>query len=150
MDSVVRGRSETDSHPSPPHFDSPDLLYENDRLGLGHHRHDPDGRSRSSPDLHGKSQQRGPRRGNPIQVRHVLQIVDPCRCQDLMGDEIFRLAVVDAGRINAITRDMALLDEKLGGLSREPGEMEPRHVARLVGSQVAPFVGPVLAPARSD
>jgi hypothetical protein len=28
--------------------------------------------------------------------------------------------------------------------------MEPRHVARLVGSQVATFVGPVPAPARSD
>src|SRR5436305_14250052 len=68
--------------------------------------------------------------------------------EDLVRDEIFRRAVVDARGVKAYRLDVALLDEKLCCLFRETREVKVTDVAGLVRAEVAFTIAPVFSPAR--
>ena len=67
---------------------------------------------------------------------------------DLVHDEVGRLAVVDAGRVDAEQADVAFLEQKARRVLADAGEVEVAGIAGRVVAEIGERVGPALRASR--
>ncbi len=114
------------------------------RRRLGQLRDDPQRPAAAVLDLDRQRDDRRARRRQLLQPGYILESRNVRAEQDPMRDEVLRLAIVEARRVEPDRGNLALLDQEAGNLFRQPREVQLGDRVRppLVGAHIGLPVGP--------
>src|SRR5207302_10768614 len=85
-------------------------------------------------------------RRQPVQARHMLKTVNVRAVHNLMNEEIFGRAMINARGVKPHPVDFSLRDQKLGGLFGESGEVESFRIAGRHTAKILDLVRPISSP----
>lgn len=122
-------------------FSSPNLSLRNQKLRQD--RKDLQRCTTAAFAFHRHGVDRGSRRWQAIQVSDVRETRRVRSGDNLLPGEVLRNSLIDGRGVDAAHRfDTPLIDQELGGLFRQPGEMQVISVARGVAIQGALALAP--------